>query len=79
MFFLLNAPTLLITKGQGSQTICNCISTDCNRNFSKLRNTLYFHWGVEEEEDGGDDVDPPWVLMEAIGNNILIKFEAQYV
>ena len=39
---------------------------------------MYFHWdwGVEEEEDDGDDVDPPWVLMEAIGN-IEIKFEAQ--
>ena len=79
MFFLLNAPTLLITKGQGSQSICNSISTDCNRNFSKTEKHLVFHCGVEEEEDGGDDVDPPWVLMEAIGNNIQIKFEAQYV
>ena len=48
----------------------------------KLRNTLYFQWdwGVEEEEeeeDDGDDLEPPWVLMEAIGN-IEIKFEAQY-
>ena len=35
MFFLLNAPpTLLITKGQGSQTICNSISTDYNRNLT---------------------------------------------
>ena len=35
MLFLLNAPpTLLITKGQGSQTICNSISTDCNRNLT---------------------------------------------
>ena len=35
MFFLLNAPpTLIITKGQGSQTICNSISTDYNRNLT---------------------------------------------
>ena len=35
MFFLLNAPpAVLITKGQGSQTICNSISTDYNRNLT---------------------------------------------
>ena len=33
--FCLNAPpTLLITKGQGSQTICNSISTDYSRNLT---------------------------------------------
>ena len=79
MLFLLNGPTLLITKGQGSQTICNSISTDCNRNFSKTEKHLVFPLRCWREEDGGDDVDPPWVLMEAIGNNIQIKFETQYV
>ena len=35
MFFLLNTPpTLLITKRQRSQNICNGISTDCNRNLT---------------------------------------------
>ena len=35
-------------KGQGSQSTCNSISTDCNRN-----------WTEEKEEGYGDDVDPP--------------------
>ena len=42
MFFLLNAPpTLLITKGQGSQTICNSISTYICCNFQSMHVMLH--------------------------------------
>ena len=44
MFFLLNTPpTLLITKRQRSQTICNSISTDCNRNLTSTCCNVSIH------------------------------------